>query len=230
MKNLESVQGDERDHMVISTTYGPNGQGKFRRNFGPVSQGGGGRRLNVLVTRARHEVHLVTSIPADEYASLPPVPAGQQPTGRWLLYAYLHYAAALEEVYATPDSGDQETVVLASGRTDSASVFVDALAAGAAGGARGVHTYWGRRRPGHRPHPWVSTTRRRRRSKPKDASSHATPIGMLADLARHVPAGDGAEWDSFRRGVHLFQGWNLTRIWSPQVYRKIKTGDVDVLS
>jgi hypothetical protein len=92
VKNLENVQGDERDHMIISTTFGPDAAGKFRRNFGPVGQAGGGRRLNVLVTRAREAVHLITSIPRAEYVALPPLEAGQAPGGRWLLYAYLHYA------------------------------------------------------------------------------------------------------------------------------------------
>src|SRR5581483_2569246 len=67
VKNLENVQGDERDHMIISTTYGPDPSGRFYRRFGPVGRAGGGRRLNVLVTRARQRVHLVTSIPAESY-------------------------------------------------------------------------------------------------------------------------------------------------------------------
>src|SRR5207247_783299 len=47
VKNLENVQGDERDHIIISTTYGPDPKGKFYRRFGPLGRAGGGRRLNV---------------------------------------------------------------------------------------------------------------------------------------------------------------------------------------
>jgi superfamily I DNA and/or RNA helicase len=97
VKNLENVQGDERDHIIISTTFGPDPQGKFRRNFGPVGKSGGGRRLNVLVTRAREMIHVITSIPRSEYAALPPVTAGQTPGGRWLLYAYLQFIEELEQ-------------------------------------------------------------------------------------------------------------------------------------
>jgi superfamily I DNA and/or RNA helicase len=68
VKNLESVQGDERDHMIVSTTYGPDPNGRFYRRFGPLGRAGGGRRLNVLVTRAREEV-LVTSIPREHYGT-----------------------------------------------------------------------------------------------------------------------------------------------------------------
>jgi superfamily I DNA and/or RNA helicase len=48
VKNLENVQGDARDHIIISTTYGPDPKGRFYRRFGPLGRAGGGRRLNVL--------------------------------------------------------------------------------------------------------------------------------------------------------------------------------------
>ncbi len=99
VKNLENVQGDERDHIIISTTYGPDKDGRFYRRFGPLAMPGGGRRLNVLVTRAREEVHLVTSIPREVYTALPPVPPGQTPGGGWLLFAYLQYAEQLAAKY-----------------------------------------------------------------------------------------------------------------------------------
>jgi hypothetical protein len=92
VKNLENVQGDERDYLIISTTYGPDASGRFYRRFGPLGQAGGGRRLNVLVTRARQEVHVVTSIPPTVYRSLPAIEAGKKPNGAWLLFAYLNYA------------------------------------------------------------------------------------------------------------------------------------------
>src|SRR6185437_1452559 len=99
VKNLENVQGDERDHMIISTTYGPDAKGRFYRRFGPLALAGGGRRLNVLVTRARQEVHLLTSIPPEIYTSLPPVEPGRTPNGAWLLFSYLQYAERLAVVY-----------------------------------------------------------------------------------------------------------------------------------
>jgi hypothetical protein len=96
VKNLENVQGDERDHMIISTTFGENEEGKFRRSFGPLSKANGGRRLNVLVTRAREMVHVVTSIPRSEYIKLYDLPPGSQPNGRLLLYEYLKYVERME--------------------------------------------------------------------------------------------------------------------------------------
>ena len=63
VKNVENVQGDERDIIVFSSTFGRNAQGTFRRTFGVLGQKGGERRLNVAVTRAREKVILVTSMP-----------------------------------------------------------------------------------------------------------------------------------------------------------------------
>jgi very-short-patch-repair endonuclease len=66
VKNLENVQGDERDVIFISIGYGRDPQGYFRMNFGPVNREGGWRRLNVLVTRAKRRCEVFYSIRADE--------------------------------------------------------------------------------------------------------------------------------------------------------------------
>jgi predicted DNA-binding WGR domain protein len=65
VKNLENVQGDERDIIVISVCYGPDEHGKVRMNFGPINKGGGEKRLNVIFSRARHHMAIVSSIRAD---------------------------------------------------------------------------------------------------------------------------------------------------------------------
>lgn len=62
VKNLENVQGDERDIIFFSVCYGPQENGKISMNFGPLNQTGGHRRLNVAVTRARQEMHVFTSM------------------------------------------------------------------------------------------------------------------------------------------------------------------------
>lgn len=53
VKNLETIQGDERDVILISVGYGKDKSGFFSMNFGPLSNDGGERRLNVLITLAR---------------------------------------------------------------------------------------------------------------------------------------------------------------------------------
>lgn len=62
VKNLETVQGDERDIIIFSIAYGRDSQGRFIMNFGPLNRDGGERRLNVAVTRAKINIQLVSSI------------------------------------------------------------------------------------------------------------------------------------------------------------------------
>jgi len=62
VKNLENVQGDERDVILFSVGYGPDNEGKLSLNFGPINQSGGYRRLNVAATRARSEMRVFSSI------------------------------------------------------------------------------------------------------------------------------------------------------------------------
>ena len=66
IKNLENVQGDERDVILFSVAYGPDRDGKMLMNFGPLTRDGGWKRLNVAITRARDEMMVFTSMDADD--------------------------------------------------------------------------------------------------------------------------------------------------------------------
>ncbi|WP_230970090.1 AAA domain-containing protein [Nitrogeniibacter aestuarii] len=65
VKNLENVQGDERDIILLSICYAPGPNGKMLMNFGPINQRGGEKRLNVIFSRARHRMGVVTTIQAE---------------------------------------------------------------------------------------------------------------------------------------------------------------------
>lgn len=60
--NLEACQGKEWSHVIISPAYGPDEKGSFTVNFGPIGKEDGGNRLNVLITRAKKSMHVVTSL------------------------------------------------------------------------------------------------------------------------------------------------------------------------
>ncbi len=62
IKNLENIQGDERDVIIMSVCYGHDADGKMRMNFGPINRQGGEKRLNVAFSRAKHRMVLVSSI------------------------------------------------------------------------------------------------------------------------------------------------------------------------
>ncbi len=227
VKNLENVQGDERDHLIISTTYGPDRQGRFYRRFGPLGSAGGGRRLNVLVTRARQQVHLVTSIPRDAYTALPPVESGRQPNGGWLLFAYLQFAERIAHAHAEATRDDAlpisepstpRELVVRERETEADSVFARALASHL---ARRHHVSsdvnWGN--DGfcvdlalH--HPTV----------PGDVT-----VGLLCDGTRYPKAADRVEWDLFRTAVLEGQGWKLVRLWTPHFFRDPEGATTHVL-
>ena len=65
VKNLENVQGDERDVILFSIVYGPDAEGKLTMNFGPLNREGGWKRLNVAVSRARYEMVAYSVMTAD---------------------------------------------------------------------------------------------------------------------------------------------------------------------
>ena len=62
IKNLENVQGDERDVILFSVGYGPDKSGNVSMNFGPLNNQGGERRLNVAVSRARYEMMIFSTL------------------------------------------------------------------------------------------------------------------------------------------------------------------------
>lgn len=87
VKNLENIQGDERDVVILSVCYGPGPNGKMLMNFGPINQSGGERRLNVAFSRAKQHMALVSSIRSDAITN-------DYNDGARALKSYLRYAEA----------------------------------------------------------------------------------------------------------------------------------------
>ena len=224
VKNLENVQGDERDHMIISTTYGPDAKGRFYRRFGPVGSAGGGRRLNVLVTRARDEVHLVTSIPEGIYRNLPPVPAGESPGGAWLLFAYLVYAEQLAEVY------EQNHRLLEQAQAAHEPIVNVRPSRFPSNFARQLaHQLYDNHRVGSDVH-WGNDGFCVDLALHHPQRAEDVTIGVLCDLNRFEQASDPVEWEVFRTSVLESQGWTFNRIWTPHYFRDARSLIQGVLS
>jgi predicted DNA-binding WGR domain protein len=96
VKNLENIQGDERDIILLSVCYGRGPNGKMLMNFGPINQIGGEKRLNVAFSRAKQNMALVSSI---QYSDI----TNDFNDGARCLKNYLRYARAAS-------IGDLETV------------------------------------------------------------------------------------------------------------------------
>ncbi len=92
IKNIENVQGDERDIIVFSIGYAKDKSGKFYRRFGVLNQVGGENRINVAVSRAKKKIHVVASIDPSEFEV-----GDVKNNGPKVLRAYLHYAKAVSD-------------------------------------------------------------------------------------------------------------------------------------
>ena len=101
IKNLETVQGDERDIIYISVGYGRDKNNKISMNFGPLNKEGGERRLNVLVSRAREKVNVFSSITGDDINL-----SRTQSIGVKYLKDYLDYAKSGGDISTIYDAID----------------------------------------------------------------------------------------------------------------------------
>ena len=113
VKNLERVQGDERDDIILTIGYGKTPHGRVLHRFGPLNTEGGERRLNVATTRARRAMTVVSSIAADDLD-----PSRLRARGAMMLRDFLAYAA---------DPGHQSAAA-AAGSIGSPSVVMGDLA------------------------------------------------------------------------------------------------------
>jgi hypothetical protein len=96
VKNVENVQGDERDVIIFSTTFGRDKKGSFKKQFGLLSRAGGEHRLNVAITRAREKIIIVTSLPINEISDA--LSKRQElKKSRDFLQAYLDYATKISD-------------------------------------------------------------------------------------------------------------------------------------
>ncbi len=98
IKNLENIQGDERDIIIISTTYGRKKGGKFTQSFGPINHSKGYKLLNVIITRAKEKIYVCNSIPEEFYNNYKEALAQEGANNRKaVLYAYLAYCKAVSD-------------------------------------------------------------------------------------------------------------------------------------
>lgn len=114
VKNLENVQGDERDIIIMSVCYGYNASGRMLMNFGPINRRGGEKRLNVIFSRARKNMVVVSSIQPQDIKN--DYNEGANYFKRFLSYAQhisdgnIHAANALLDQLSATDTHAQKTL------------------------------------------------------------------------------------------------------------------------
>jgi very-short-patch-repair endonuclease len=188
VKNLESVQGDERDIMYFSVTYGPDLAGVTSMNFGPMNRNGGERRLNVAITRARHELRVFSSLKPDQLNL-----ARTQAHGVRDLKHFLEFAERGPRALAEEISGS---------RDDFESPFEEAVASALARKGWELHTQIG-----------VSTFRVDLGVvHPDRPGTYLT--GIECDGATYHRSATARDRDKLREQVLRGLGWEILRVWS----------------
>ena len=198
VKNLENVQGDERDVIVFSVGYGKDQHGRVSMNFGPLNKTGGERRLNVAVTRARFKVLLVSSIKAADIDI-----GNTNSEGVLNLYKYLQYA----------EMGEQALEIShPNGMGDFESPFEEDVAAEIRPLGYDVICQVGC--SGYRIDLGVVS--------PEEPGKFI--LGVECDGASYHSATTARDRDRLRQQVLEQMGWRIHRIWSPDwFFRRDKT-------
>jgi very-short-patch-repair endonuclease len=189
VKNLENVQGDERDVILFSVCYGQDSAGRVYANFGPLNNDGGERRLNVAVTRARQEMVVFSSISADQIDL-----ARTRALGVAHLKAFLDYAARGTSVLTQAMSVNSDA--------DFDSPFERQVCETLRRRGREVHLQVGC--SGYRVDLAVVDPRRPGRYL----------LGIECDGATYHRAKTARDRDRLRESVLRGLGWRLLRIWS----------------
>lgn len=185
VKNLENVQGDERDVILFSIGYGPDRFGRVAMNFGPLNREGGWRRLNVAVSRAREEMRVYSSLKPEQLDL-----SRSRSQGVAALRSFLEFAqkgtAALEKETenALPENG-----------------FAELLAG---------HI----RRMGYEVRTHVGCSQFRidlAVADPKDSSRYL--LGILCDGENYLAGKTARDRNVNQEAVLRSLGWNLCRVW-----------------
>ncbi|WP_226966710.1 DUF3320 domain-containing protein [Streptomyces phaeolivaceus] len=191
IKNLETVQGDERDVIILSIGYGPDHRGKLLSSFGPINREGGWRRLNVAVTRARRRMEVIASfhggdLPDSHNKSV-------QHLKRYLRYAQ-HGPAILQTEAADPEAAPESPFE---------EEVIDVL--------RG----WG-----YEVQPQVGVAGFRIDMAVRHPGAPGTyALGIECDGAMYHSSRAARDRDRLREAVLRDLGWKLHRIWGTDWYR-----------
>lgn len=188
IKNLENVQGDERDIILFSITYGPDAAGKVTMNFGPLNSEGGHRRLNVAISRARHGVVIYSTLKPEQIDLGRVRAAGVRDLKNYLEFARRGPRALVEQAMPTGMAPDSpfETAVIAMLRDKGWDV-----------------------------HPQVGCSGYRVDIGVVDPRAPGRYLlGVECDGATYHSAATARDRDRLRQHVLESLGWHIHRIWS----------------
>jgi very-short-patch-repair endonuclease len=190
VKNLENVQGDERDVIFISTTYGPDARGNQYQRFGPINGPSGHRRLNVLFTRAKKRVVVFSSLDPDRIYTTANSPWGVRALKQYLIFARTGILQQADEGADQP-TNDFERCVGAVLKENGYEVAPQV-------GVAGFFVDLGVKHP---------------------AKAGTFLLGIECDGASYHSGRSARDRDRLRQEILENLGWKIYRIWSTDWFR-----------
>ncbi len=201
VKNIESVQGDERDVIVFSIGYAKNTSGRLMHNFGWLNQKGGENRLNVAISRAKKKIHIVTSFRPSELMLDDAKNDGPRILKRYLEYAFAISNGNKEEAEIILRSfGETYGIVAAPLETEFAQKVADSL-----------------REKGYEIDTQVGIGGYRIDIAVRKNGKYV--LGIECDGKLYSVASSARERDYHRQKYLESRGWTIKRIWSMDWWR-----------
>lgn len=199
VKNLENVQGDERDIIIFSTGYARNEYGKVVAHFGPLSTEGGENRLNVAITRAKQKIYVVTSIEPEELNV-----EGSKNAGPKIFKSYLKYVRAVSQKkqkevqyildsFKSPVQASEEDFVVGKLEDEIKEELV---------------------KLGYDVETNLGNTNYKISLAVYDKSIDRYLLGVECDYTAYASSDSILERDVYRNKFLTSRGWNVTRVWS----------------
>ncbi len=190
VKNLENVQGDERDVIFISTTYGPDARGNQYQRFGPINSVNGHRRLNVLFTRAKKRSVVFSSLDPERIQTTSNSPWGLRALKAYLIFARTGILQQADDGLGQP-TNDFERSVGAVLKEKGFDVVPQV-------GVAGFFIDLGVKHP---------------------AKSGAYLLGIECDGAWYHSGRSARDRDRLRQEILVNLGWKIHRVWSTDWFK-----------
>ncbi|MCX6641948.1 MAG: DUF4011 domain-containing protein, partial [Candidatus Bathyarchaeota archaeon] len=195
VKNLENVQGDERDVMILSVGYGFDKNRILTMNFGPLNKEGGERRLNVAITRAREKVILVTSIKSSDINL-----DSTHSKGARQLHDYLAYAESETQLQKNPDEKPKDLSAIEKEIIEEIQKL------------------------GYVTVPLIGESSFKINIGVKTQEEHDRYLmGIILDGEGYRTAATARDRDRLRAQILESMGWKIYRIWSPEWVQRTST-------
>jgi REase_MTES_1575/AAA domain len=224
VKNLDRVQGDERDAIILSIGYGKTPHGRVLHRFGPLNLEGGERRLNVAITRARRRMTVVSSFTAADLD-----PTRLKARGALMLRDFLRYAAdggaqPVPQAQAGPDSQAQAGPVsqdALDGASDGAGDGAgDDTASGVQLDPLVANLAFRLRSEGLVVHAGYGTSAQRLDLAVEDPQCHGRVlVAVETDGLRYAAMSSTRDRDRLRVEQLRRRGWEHVRVWSTDLFR-----------